>query len=108
MVAFQPRTCQFHHHQPSPPSEYFATIIHHHQFYSTLHTIALTMARPKKRKQLMRELAKEGKRKHNLKDSDRNDHTLQEEYRCESLEVEDEPPLRAHQDIAQPASLIRD
>ena len=46
------------------------------------------MARPNKRKQLMRELAKERKKKRNLKDSDSK--TIQEEHGWESSEVEED------------------
>ena len=46
------------------------------------------MARPNKRKQLMRELAKQRNKKRNLKDSDSK--VIQEEHGWESSEVEED------------------
>ena len=57
------------------------------------------MARPNKRKLHIRELAKERKRKHHLKDSDRK--IIQEEHGWESSEVEeDATPIRLQQQCA--------
>ena len=54
----------------------YHTIIHHHRFCSTLPTTHYSSAN--KRKQHMRELVKEGMKKRDLKDLDRE--TMQEEH----------------------------